>query len=850
MRFLHAFFIFLGLSCWSGTAYFLYPKYKEYQIRKLAEEIIAPYRGASREALKRRIANDTSDPSLVTVDSPGNSYLKLPAYSKTFFGVESLTEAEIEDLRAYLQSNPLSLGFKTPIAFQLRFVNQQRVGNKVYIRFQQVIQRRILVKYYVPLRGAMVTVTLTNGKLARVNTSLTEPPSLAPVFQNPGLVLGFSDRELARFISFFKSNAQAAKALRTYLDDLAKSSKATWWDYDIFMNRQLSEQREILNQIFNGLSIQQTARIFLQAARKNKLAFVRYGSKWMIEVTGFLDQPMQFDVEIPTTATEKLMVRNLRSLYHKMTEVRAYSSPYFPDEDGVDDRIKNAAVLAKMSQVVRYFNDQFSWSSFAGQNTDQPVEIHTQLSSIDFRENAIWLGEMQKFLIGEGGDTLYDFDNSISVLGHEYAHAILQFSSGLVYQGQAGALNEHFADIQGATISAMLEKKGQFDFTIGEDVLRPAIKAEKYKILDLILPKRNYSSDQIETFNLNRIGLRHLFSPELSFATQYDSLAAVQANYPEDCQPSIDNDNCGVHSSSGVPNKAAALIIAVLGLEQTRELFFKTFVYRLNSHSNFTEYLVQLFEECKETPSLENSCDVILASFAAVGVQHPQLSLASTQSAAPTSQQVQTFVEGPLTPSIRVCGWVKSVDEDAWEILDSKFNSLLVRRNFPLKTDGDYSALQSLKCACVQGQLTQATDLNGKLRNVFSTVKNVTDRGDLCSKDPRIMNLALRSTSPSSNKRVADSVPRKYCGWISVNSRSKNITLIDNRFDAAAVVSGYQGKTGGTFSALYKIQCGCVIARLGLAKNVKGTIFNYFKEISAKDIEVKPSKACSGIQWR
>ncbi len=52
-----------------------------------------------------------------------------------------------------------------------------------------------------------------------------------------------------------------------------------------------------------------------------------------------------------------------------------------------------------------------------------------------------------------------------------------------------------------------------------------------------------------------------------------------------------------------------------------------------------------------------------------------------------------------------------------------KFNTLLVERNFPMKTDGDYSLLAKSNCACVQGRLTQATDLSGVLRNIFLEVK-------------------------------------------------------------------------------------------------------------------------------
>ena len=39
-----------------------------------------------------------------------------------------------------------------------------------------------------------------------------------------------------------------------------------------------------------------------------------------------------------------------------------------------------------------------------------------------------------------------------SVIGHEMSHGVVQFSGGLDYQGQSGALNESFADVFGAMI--------------------------------------------------------------------------------------------------------------------------------------------------------------------------------------------------------------------------------------------------------------------------------------------------------------------------------------------------------------------------------------------------------------
>ena len=66
-------------------------------------------------------------------------------------------------------------------------------------------------------------------------------------------------------------------------------------------------------------------------------------------------------------------------------------------------------------------------------------------------DNAFWDGTQLVF--GDGDGKVFDrFTKPIDVLGHELSHAVTQYTAGLTYQGQSGALNESISDVFGACI--------------------------------------------------------------------------------------------------------------------------------------------------------------------------------------------------------------------------------------------------------------------------------------------------------------------------------------------------------------------------------------------------------------
>lgn len=64
--------------------------------------------------------------------------------------------------------------------------------------------------------------------------------------------------------------------------------------------------------------------------------------------------------------------------------------------------------------------------------------------------NAFWDGTQMTY--GDGDGTSYTPLTSLEVIGHEITHGVTEYSAGLIYAGESGALNESFSDIFGNTI--------------------------------------------------------------------------------------------------------------------------------------------------------------------------------------------------------------------------------------------------------------------------------------------------------------------------------------------------------------------------------------------------------------
>ncbi len=131
--------------------------------------------------------------------------------------------------------------------------------------------------------------------------------------------------------------------------------------------------------------------------------------------------------------------------------------------------------------------------------------------------NASWSPSEQIWRFGDNGTdgTTTDDWNTIDVVGHEFTHAVTSNEADLTYSGESGALNESFSDIFGEMVQLFTE--GSIDFLVG---------AQRGYIRNMTNP--NDKSD-----------------PDTYLGTNWVAISSP-------CDGT--NDNCGVHTNSGVQN--------------------------------------------------------------------------------------------------------------------------------------------------------------------------------------------------------------------------------------------------------------------------------------------------------
>lgn len=300
---------------------------------------------------------------------------------------------------------------------------------------------------------------------------------------------------------------------------------------------------------------------------------------------------------------------------HENGTIKVYDAKFLPQiismlkpgnlvlEDGQKKTLflpKTAKVLNQNLERIRdYFAEEFSRKSWDNKGADIQASLnvnrYTVVDLLGSKQNAAWM--KTRFIFGAGSDKGLDaFEEALDVVGHEFTHAVIQESSNLKYEGQSGALNEHLADVFGSIINQK-HNNLKNPYLIGGTVLRGEYAAKAHALRDMMDPAKGLSSQP---------------------AHMKDLKLAKFAKFAQGCVPSGENDNCGVHVLSGIPNKMSALVMSAIGIEESGKLFYNVMTKRLKENSNFADYRVALMEECKSLSS--DTCDIVDDALKSVGL--------------------------------------------------------------------------------------------------------------------------------------------------------------------------------------------------------------------------------------
>jgi Zn-dependent metalloprotease len=134
---------------------------------------------------------------------------------------------------------------------------------------------------------------------------------------------------------------------------------------------------------------------------------------------------------------------------------------------------------------------------------------------------------------GDGdGQLLTQTTKGIDVIGHELTHGVTQHEANLTYSGQSGALNESISDVFGSLVKQhhLKQAADQADWLIGADIVGPELAP----------------------------ALRSMKAP--GTANPHDNQPADMDHYVR-----TTSDNGGVHTNSGIPNRAFYVVASTIG---------------------------------------------------------------------------------------------------------------------------------------------------------------------------------------------------------------------------------------------------------------------------------------------
>lgn len=231
--------------------------------------------------------------------------------------------------------------------------------------------------------------------------------------------------------------------------------------------------------------------------------------------------------------------------------------------------------------VYDFYKNKFGRNSLDGNGLLIKSTVHYWKSY----NNAFWNGV--QIVFGDGdGSTFIPLSGDLDVVGHELTHGVTENTANLDYYGEPGALNESISDIIGNSIEGK-------NWLVGEEVYTPGTAGD---------------------------ALRSLSDPTLYGQPDHYSNLYTGTS-----------DNGGVHTNSGINNKAFYLLaqggnfhnvnVTGIGRDKAVTIYYNTLVYYLSVYSNFSDIraaAIQAAQDLYGTGSAEATA--VANAYSAVGV--------------------------------------------------------------------------------------------------------------------------------------------------------------------------------------------------------------------------------------
>lgn len=208
------------------------------------------------------------------------------------------------------------------------------------------------------------------------------------------------------------------------------------------------------------------------------------------------------------------------------TDAETYAFRTSNDWANTDRTEMSGAVCFDATQA--YFKDVHGRNSYDNANAYAQANVHEGTDYV----NAYWDSFREQFFFGDGDGVTADSLLVMDIAGHEFTHAVTEYTANLVYSYEQGALNESFSDIFGACVEFATQPDSRNSYPSA-----PAGKA------DWLQGEDSWKSST---------ALRDMRNP--GNAATVGSDGVQPSRYFGGNWYSGDGDNGGVHINSGVQN--------------------------------------------------------------------------------------------------------------------------------------------------------------------------------------------------------------------------------------------------------------------------------------------------------
>lgn len=262
-------------------------------------------------------------------------------------------------------------------------------------------------------------------------------------------------------------------------------------------------------------------------------------------------------------------------VYGEPFDVRHEGDPYTPGpEPGTTgaDGLNNLYRFA--GETYNLFRSGFGRDSYDGLGHT----MHSVLLANNNCPNAYWNGVATNYCP--------DFDAD-DVVSHEWGHAYTEYTHGLIYAYQSGALNESYSDIFGETHDLI----NGVDAEGGSNNAQPMPAGQRWQI-----------GEDVNVFNQPAAGiLRDMWNP----TTFGQPDKTTSPNYS--CGS---GDAGGVHANSGVPNHAFAMLVdgktfngqtvEAIGFTRALHIYYRAMTVYQTPTTDFAGHAVALQASCED----------------------------------------------------------------------------------------------------------------------------------------------------------------------------------------------------------------------------------------------------------